>query len=227
MTDLSRGALILQHGADGPPGVLGQWLEARGVPMEVIDLKADGRRPPDPAEFALVASLGSECSVTDALPWIAAEQALLRRALERDVPVLGLCFGGQSLAVALGGEVSWLDKPEIGWLEIETDDPDTVPAGPWLQDHLERFSLPPGAVEIARRPTGPQAFRHGRNLGLQFHPEVTAAIVEEWIDTDPRLEERGIDREELRAAGALREQAAAENARRLLDAWLRAWANGG
>ena len=68
MTDLSRGALIFQHGADGPPGVLGQWLEARGVPMEVIDLKADGRRPPDPAEFALVASLGSECSVTDALP---------------------------------------------------------------------------------------------------------------------------------------------------------------
>ena len=50
---------------------------------------------------------------------------------------------------------------------------------------------------------------------------------EEWIDTDPRLEERGIDREEFRAAGALREQAAAENARRLFDAWLRAWANGG
>ena len=47
------------------------------------------------------------------------------------------------------------------------------------------------------------------------------------IDTDPRLEERGIDREEFRAAGALREQAAAENARRLFDAWLRAWANGG
>src|SRR5437762_875491 len=130
MTDLSRGALIFQHGADGPPGVLGQWLEARGVPMEVIDLKADGRPPP-------------------------------------------------------------------------------------------------GAVESARRPTGPQAFRHGRNLGLQFHPEVTAAIVEEWIDTDPRLEERGIDREEFRASGALREQAAAENARRLFDAWLRAWANGG
>src|SRR5213083_2316397 len=80
MRDLARGALILQHGADGPPGVLGRWLDERGVPATVVDLKEDGRGAPDPAGFAFVASLGSECSVTDQAAWIAVEQALLGRA---------------------------------------------------------------------------------------------------------------------------------------------------
>ena len=221
--DLSRGALILQHGADGPPGVLGSWLADRGIQAHVVDLKEDARAAPDPAGYAFVASLGSECSINDGAPWIGAEQRAVRRAIERDVPVLGLCFGGQSLAVALGGEVSRLPEPEIGWLEVETDDPAIVPAGPWLQYHEERFSVPPGGVELARRPTGPQAFRHGRHLGLQFHPEATAEIVAMWIDSDPRLESWGIDRVAFRADGAELEARAAEQARRLFDAWLAGW----
>src|SRR3954453_14211111 len=99
---LERGALILQHGATGPPGVLGTWLTEHGIPARVVDLR-QGEDPPDPAGFDFVASLGSEFSVNDGEPWIAVERRTLDRAVSREVPVLGLCFGGQSLAASLGG----------------------------------------------------------------------------------------------------------------------------
>ena len=68
-------------------------------------------------------------------------------------PVLGLCYGGQVLAAVLGAEVGPAPMPELGWRTIETDDPELVPAGPWLEWHYERFCTPPGATELARPPT--------------------------------------------------------------------------
>src|SRR5919198_5130504 len=114
---LERGALILQHGATGPPGVLGEWLAEGGIPRRVVDLR-DGDEPPDPAEFDFVASLGSEFSVHDDQPWIALDRRTLDRAVAQDVPVLGLCFGGQSLAVRLGRGVEPMPAPEVGWLHV-------------------------------------------------------------------------------------------------------------
>src|SRR4051794_22872785 len=112
---LERGALILQHGATGPPGVLGTWLAEHGIPARVVDLR-EGEDPPDPAGVDFVASLGPEFSVTDGEPWIAAERRTLDRAVSREVPVLGLCFGGQSLAASPGGEVEPMPATEVGWL---------------------------------------------------------------------------------------------------------------
>ena len=98
--------------------------------------------------------------------------------------MLGLCFGGQALAAALGGTVERAPRPELGWTEIETDEPELVPPGPWLEWHYERFTTPPGATEIARTAAATQAFRHGRHLGVQFHPESTVEIVERWAASD-------------------------------------------
>jgi GMP synthase-like glutamine amidotransferase len=111
---------------------------------------------------------------------------LLSRAVEEDVPVLGLCFGGQALAVALGGSVERAPTPELGWTEIETDEPELIASGPWLQWHYDRFTTPPGATEIARTAHAAQAFRHGRHLGVQFHPESTVEIVAQWAAIDRR-----------------------------------------
>ncbi len=102
---------------------------------------------------------------------------LLETCLQRDVPVLGLCFGGQALATVLGGAVRRLEKPERGWHRIDTDAPGLVGEGPWLQWHYDAFTLPSGAEELARSAACPQAFTSGRNLGTQFHPEATAAIM--------------------------------------------------
>ena len=107
--------------------------------------------------------------------------------------MLGLCFGGQALAAALGGDVETAPEPELGWTEIETDEPELVPPGPWLEWHYERFTTPPGATEIARTGAASQAFRHGRHLGVQFHPESTVEIVEHWAASDrERLEALGL-----------------------------------
>jgi GMP synthase-like glutamine amidotransferase len=177
-------ALLLQHGDWGPPALLAEWLDERGIPYDVHRTYV-GEPMPDPSRYAFVASLGSNRNPNDTDdPAVADELVLLRRAIDHDVPVLGLCFGGQALAVALGGSVETAPQPELGWTEIETDEPDLVPPGPWLQWHYERFSLPPGATEIARTDKATQAFRHGRHLGVQFHPESTVEIVERWAALD-------------------------------------------
>jgi GMP synthase-like glutamine amidotransferase len=176
-------ALLLQHGVWGPPAQLADWLDARGIPYDVHHTYV-GDPMPDPGGYAFVASLGSDRNPNDIDDSIAAELALLRRAVERDVPVPGLCFGGQALAVVLGGRVEPAPTPELGWTEIETDEPELVSSGPWLQWHYDRFTTPPGATEIARTKEAPQAFRHGRHLGVQFHPETTVEIVSEWAAID-------------------------------------------
>jgi GMP synthase-like glutamine amidotransferase len=217
-----KAALVRQHTQTGPPALLGDWLRARGIPV-VLQRSWVGEPLPDPEEHSFVASLGSKYSPRDAdVPAVAGEIELVERAVERDVPVLGLCFGGQMLAHVLGGRVEPAPVPELGWREIATDDPGLVPAGPWLEWHYERFCTPPGATELARTPDAPQAFVAGPHLGVQFHPESTPEIVARWASLDgERLDALGIaDGAALAAAPPQRREAAAAAAFRLFDAFL-------
>ena len=195
--------LIRQHVESAPPGVLAEWLDARGIPY-VVDCSWLGGPLPDPVDFAFVVSLGHTSGPHDTHdPAVVAELELLREAVARDVPVLGLCFGGEALAAVLGAEVERSPLPELGWREIESDDPDTIPAGPWLEWHFERFGTPPGATEVARTGAATQAFRLGRHLGLQFHPEATVEIVAGWAQHDGvevSLEASPAQRDAARAA---------------------------
>jgi GMP synthase-like glutamine amidotransferase len=216
---LSKPGLILQHGADGPPARFGDWLRERDLPFVVHP--ADEQPPPDPRDFSFVASLGSEHSAGETEGWVVEEIAALRGAIDADVPVLGLCFGGQALSVALGGGIEVLPTPEIGWIPIGSFDP-AIPGGPWLQYHFDLMRLPPGAQELARSPAGLAAFRHGRHLGLQFHPEVDPGLVDVWARTDPKLPATGITVEELAAQSAAYAGPAREQAFRLFDGWLEA-----
>lgn len=214
---LSKPGLILQHGDDGPPGRFAEWLDARGVGYVVHH--AGGQAPPAPGDLSFVCSLGSERSAADADGWVPGEVAMLRETVAAGVPVIGLCFGGQALSVALDGGITALAPPEIGWIAVSSRD-DAIPEGPWLQYHFDLMLLPPGGEELARSPAGTAAFRHGRHLALQFHPEVDAALVDRWARTDPKLPATGITPEQLaeqsaRHAGPAREQAFA-----LFDRWL-------
>jgi GMP synthase-like glutamine amidotransferase len=191
---MRRPVLLRQHGASAPPALLADWLRARGLEAELSN-SWNGGPLPDPEDYAFVASLGSKHSPRDAgVPAVDAELELLGRAVDRDVPVLGLCYGGQALAHVLGGTVERAPVPELGWREIATDEPDLIPAGPWLVWHFDRFTVPPGAVELARTADATQAFRHGAHLGVQFHPETTVEVVAGWAASDAgRLEALGID----------------------------------
>ena len=215
-------ALVRRHGEWGPPALLGDLLRARGIPFEV-DRSWVGGPLPDPRKYAFVASLGSRHGPRDTHePAVAAELALLDQAVSSDVPVLGLCYGGQVLATVLGGEVEAAPRPELGWREIATDDPDTVPPGPWLEWHYDRFTTPPDAVEVARTEDASQAFRIGPHLGVQFHPESTVDVVAGWARKDAdRLAAHGID-DGLRLLRAPRahSEAAAKAAFRLFDGFL-------
>ena len=174
-------ALIVQHEEPTPPGLLGDWLDRQNAEVDIlrIDLEV---QVPDPREYQLIAYLGSEfAAFDDSVPFVQRESELIREAAKHDVPMLGLCFGGQLMARALGGESFRAERPEIGWLRVRTRDAELVSEGPWFEWHFDSFTLPPGAKILAASDVGPQAYVVGRSLGLQFHPEVTPEIVDGWI----------------------------------------------
>ena len=221
--------LIRQHHDATPPGLLADWLRERGIPFEVHHSWQEPI-PPDPSDYSFVASLGSPYGPNDTHePAVVEDLKLVETAVERGVPVLGLCFGGEVLSAVLGGLVELAPKAELGWREIETDDPDAIPAGPWLEWHYERFTTPPGAVEVARTADAVQAFRYGPHLGVQFHPESTVEIVAEWAAADSeRLASLGIeDGMRLLDASPERREGARADAFRLFDAFLAGTEEGG
>jgi GMP synthase-like glutamine amidotransferase len=90
-------------------------------------------------------------------------------------------------------------RPEIGWYDVLSDRPEIVPGGPWFQWHFDRWTLPPGATELARTPNASQAFVLDRTLALQFHPEVDADLLKGWLadDRDGDAAAAGLSHDEL------------------------------
>ena len=215
-----RPGVVLHNDDVAPPALLEEWLRERGLAHRTVRTWQSGV-PDDPREFAWVAALGASDSATQDEPtWIPDEIRFLRRAVDADVPVLGICFGSQALSLALGGEISPADPLSWGWLEIETEEPDLVPEGPWVHFNYETFSVPAEATLLARSPAGPCAFGLGPHLGIQFHPEVTPAIVDRWADSRAaKLAELGIEREDLRDQSEQFAARASREAFELFDRW--------
>ena len=151
---------------------------ARGGQVEVLSPSAVAGWP-DPRAATAVAALGSDHSVhASSDPWIAAELEYLRAAHDAGVPVLGICFGAQALAKALGGTVSRAAETEVGWIDVAGDDGFGGRGSPGtrMSSRCRRVRQ-----ELARAASGPQAFAVGASVGVQFHPEVTSAIVDDWL----------------------------------------------
>jgi GMP synthase (glutamine-hydrolysing) len=215
-------ALILQHEEPTPPGHVTDWLAEHDATVEVLRIDIDDREV-DPTDHDLIVSLGSEfAAFDDTKPFVPREAQLLRTAVDADVPVLGLCFGGQMLARVLGAEVFRGERAEIGWLPVRSTDPELVPDGPWFQWHFDSFTLPPGSTLIAESDVGPQAFVAGRSLGLQFHPEVTTQIMDDWVrEYRHELDGDGVDPDELLAETKRRADESRRNAWQLFERFLR------
>jgi GMP synthase-like glutamine amidotransferase len=213
-------ALILQHEEPTPPGYVTEWLADHGAHAEVYRIDLEDRDV-DPRRHDLLVSLGSEfAAFDDSRDFVPREARLMERAVEADVPVLGLCFGGQLLARVLGGR-GFRATSEIGWLPVRSRDPGLVPEGPWFQWHFDSFSLPEGAELIAETDAGPQAFVSGRHLGLQFHPEVTVDIMDEWVRVyRHELDAEGVDPDGLLEETKRREPDSRRMAWQLLDGYL-------
>lgn len=222
-------ALIIRHDHVSHAGYVGARLAERGfAPYEVAVVPEQRFHSPDvrvafprPTDFDVVVSLGAPWSVydTEAIgTWIGDELALPAEAVRADVPVLGICFGAQALAAALGGTVEPAPRFELGWHAVSSHEPTLISAGPWYQWHFDRFTVPPGGRETAHSPAGPQAYVLGRSLGVQFHPEVTPETVAAWLDGggDALARGLGLDVAELRRT----EEGGRERADALVDAFL-------
>ncbi len=226
-------ALVIQHDHVSPPGPVGDRLEERlvdmdlhqVVPEEQYDAPGVAPRFPTVTDYDMVVVMGSAWSVYDEEligSWVVPEAQLLREADAADIPVLGICFGGQLLAQAHGGGVERSPAAEIGWVTIDSDDPELVPHGPWFAWHYDRWTLPPGAEEVARNATSSQAFMLRRNLAVQFHPELTSGMLHGWLDNggDAVARASGFDPDLLRESTWAEEAAARARAQALVDTFL-------
>jgi GMP synthase (glutamine-hydrolysing) len=194
--------LVVQNAESDPVGRLGDWLVAAGLELDLLRPYDGAVLPADLAgagrEYAGLLVLGGGMSATDdaATPWLPQVRALLREAVAREVPTLGVCLGAQLLATANGGRVAPNpDGPEFGAQLIAkraacADDPlfGALPITPdVIQWHFDAIDpLPPGAVQLASSPVcDMQAFRLGRLAwGIQFHIETTPELVRAWAATD-------------------------------------------
>ena len=209
--------LVVQNDSGGGPRRFGEWLEQEGLALDVVHAYA-GAPLPRRLDHAAIMPLGGGPMPDDdvAMPWLAAVRELVADALERDVPVFGVCQGGQLLAhVAGGGVTASHGEPELGSTPITlrpdaADDPlfaGLPPRVTAVQRHVDAITqLPPGAVWLAESERCPhQAFRQGtRAWGVQFHPEAGADRVRAW--SDESISARGFDPARLRTEADRDEQ---------------------
>jgi GMP synthase-like glutamine amidotransferase len=229
-------ALCVLHDAFSTTGLIGSALRSRGwhvdeltvVPADRYGTPDVGFAFPDPRDYDLIVPMGAPWAAYDDAAigrWLTPELTWLRQIVDGGGAVFGICFGAQALARALGGSVARSSQPEIGWtvLEPSAESDGIVGPGPWFEWHFDAFTPPPGAVVLAGNGAATQAYRIGRSLGVQFHPEVTAADIGMWLDNggEAQVRAQGIDPADLLAEAAREAADARARAEALTDAYLK------
>ena len=198
--------LVLQHVPHETLGTIATSLSEAGFTFRHVELFRAPLPRVEVAQAAGLIVLGGPMNVdqTGEFPFLAAELDWIREAVGLGLPVLGICLGAQLLAKALGAGVTANPLKEIGWYPLQlaseaADDRLLAGCGPRLtvfQWHGDTFELPPGAVRLAGSELCEnQAFRYGENAyALQFHIEVTAEMIDCWLDqADNRRELAALD----------------------------------
>jgi GMP synthase (glutamine-hydrolysing) len=228
--------LAIVHQRDAGPGVFAEAIRERGDELDIWLPPEGEAAPADPLGYDAVLVLGGAVHPDQSADhgWLGEELELLKNLLAQEVPLLGLCLGGQLVAAAAGSTPRRATRPEIGWHRVElnpegAEDPLLAPLAPGFeafQWHSYEFPLPPGAVALAQSDFCLQACRIGPAAwALQFHPEVSAADALDWID-DYRCDEDavriGLDPAPLRAETEAKIAAFNQLGRDLCGRWLTA-----
>jgi GMP synthase (glutamine-hydrolysing) len=204
--------LVIQHDLDDALNELAPPLVAAGLQIDTWCTWRDEQPRWPLEEFSGVLSLGALASARDeaSVPWIRSEISLLSQALDRGTPILGVCFGAQVLARAVGGQVRRSPVTEIGWFDITmsaeaSTDPVLGTLGttfPAFQSHYDTFDLPPAASVLGTTGDLTEAYRIGDTAwGVQFHIEANPSVVYGWLAVyRDAMDKAGVDVDELRAA---------------------------
>jgi GMP synthase-like glutamine amidotransferase len=177
-------AVFVADNVDRDPGLLGDFLEGVGAQVRYVDREK--------AAVASIAAnvlilLGSDRSAHDPVQAsvVEAEIELIRRSLSDGIPVIGICYGAQVLARALGGSSGRGELAECGWTEVYSEHRALCPPGYWAQMHHDVIVPAESSTVIGWSPAGPQAFtddsRGARAIGWQFHPELRVSTLERWM----------------------------------------------
>jgi GMP synthase (glutamine-hydrolysing) len=227
--------LVIENFRGTPLGQLQPALEKAGAEIDIRSAHLGAALPDDDGTHdALIILGGGQTALDDTgSSWLPQVVRLVRRFGDTGKPVLGICLGAQLVARAYGAS-NIIGRPlEFGWHEIRLtgegrSDPvvsapgDATPVFHW---HEDTFTLPPGALHLARSDlTEIQAFRLGRNVyGMQFHFEADRALVARWSeDFAEEIAANTPDWPGRRDADAARHGKAADAAgRRIAEAWVR------
>ncbi|MEU8525910.1 MULTISPECIES: type 1 glutamine amidotransferase [Streptomyces] len=227
--------LVVEHEDGTGPAMVGERLTEAGLRL---DLRRPWRGDPLPTGLdehdALLVLGGSMGPYEDErAPWLPRVRELLRQAVARDLPTLGICLGMELLTAACGGKVGHAAHPEVGLVELTllqeaSADPlfanlsDRLHAVQWHWEETE--TLPEGAVPLVTsdRCTH-QAYRlGGRVWGVQFHPEVLAPDIAQWGRADDTpVRELGLDPDEVLRTVEAAEPTLRADWGRLTERWAR------
>ncbi|NIM25638.1 MAG: GMP synthase [Nitrososphaeria archaeon] len=186
--------LFVQNTRIEGSGYLGDLVNDDGFDVQSVNAKHE--IIPE-KEFSLVVILGAPESANDDLPYLRDEQQLIKKCVEKEIPVLGICLGSQLIAKTFGGRVYPGTKKEIGFYnDLVAESNSSLFSGfqkPFTVFHWhgDTFDLPEGATRLVRSEIYPnQAFQYGSAVGLQFHLEVNEQMVNLWLDkTEEKLRE--------------------------------------
>lgn len=227
-------ALIIRHVPyEGVAGFRAP-IEEAGYAIDRVDVDDAHFPHHDLTRPDLLIMMGGPMGVyeQDQHPWIACQLRRLALRLEAGLPTLGVCFGAQMIAAAMGGTVHPGPHKEIGFDELTVLPPAGSPDSPLahlagqpvLHWHGDTFTLPDGVELLASSRLYPhQAFRRGANiLALQFHAEMGLdPRFEAWIDQGgPMMAEAGTSAERLRTEHALHGPAAVAAGQAMIRQWL-------
>lgn len=202
-------AILIANKGDNDGGHVVAYFQKLGYTFTYLTREESEQWPPVGSDVQLVVSLGSDWSVywADVAHHVHRESELLKSAHQAGIPLFGVCFGAQILAFALGGEVKRAHHTEIGWFLVDWEPQFTQKTADfaqkeWFQWHYDMLIPPHDAQIWAKSTAGVQAFQCGRSFGVQFHPEVTPAVVARWsrVGTEAgpvELREAGVDPELL------------------------------
>ncbi len=186
--------LVFQHVAHEILGTLNPLLKDAGFRIRYVNFGRHPHAEPEIDRYHGLVVLGGPMNVdqVEEHPHLATELRLIERAMERQMPILGICLGSQLIAKTLGARVRPSPEKEIGWYPVSptpeaTDDPllaHLQPNEQIFQWHGDSFEIPHGAVHLASSPGCPnQAFRYEDNVyGFQFHMEVDEHLIERWLN---------------------------------------------